>query len=101
MEIFARRLRLEQGSDMPAPPPGHQLLFGFNFGSTVKPGLPAMVPSIGLEPIDDSAPYEAWWYRGAVEYQRRGGVTMALCEDFVAAVHQVADDRTADIRSAA
>ena len=101
MEIFARRLRLEQGSTMPTPPPGHQLLFGFNFGSAGEPGLSAMVPSIGLQPIEDSASYEAWWYRGAVDYQRHGGVTVALCEDFVAAVHQVADERTVDIRAAA
>ena len=86
---------------MPTAPSGHQLLFGFNFGSTTEADLPAMAPSIGLVPIGGAAPFEAWWYRGAVEYQRRGGVVVAVCEDFVAAVHQVDDERTVDIREAA
>lgn len=86
---------------MPVAPSSHQLLFGFNFGSAAEADLPAMAPSIGLEPVDGAASFEAWWYRGAVEYQRRGGVAVAVCEDFVAAVHQVNDDRTADIRNAA
>ena len=101
MEEFARRLKVEQGAATPAAPRGHQLLFGFNFGSHVESDSSPMAPAIGLEPIGGSAPYEAWWYRGPVEYRRRGGVRLAECEDFVAAVHQVPDGQTADIRTAA
>ena len=100
MEEFARRLRVEQGAAMPAAPPGHQLLFGFNFGSLDADAAP-LVPAIGLEPVAGAAPYEAWWYRGAVAYRRHGGVQLAECEDFVAAVHQVPDEKTTDIRAAA
>jgi chorismate lyase/3-hydroxybenzoate synthase len=100
MEGLTRTLRVEQGDTLPAAPPGHRLLFGFRFGAAAAAGLPGTVPALGLRPIGDSAGLEAWWYRGEVEQRRVGRVAVAECDDFVAAVHQVADTETRDIRAA-
>ena len=100
VEQSARRVRVEQFFALPDAPAGHQLLFGFNFGADPGPDAHGMVPALGLNPIGESPPYEAWWYRGAVEYRRAGRVSVAESDDFVAAVIQVPDAETADIRTA-
>jgi len=98
MEAASRRLRVEQGPSIPQPPDGHRLLFGFHFGSGSVPDTHGIVPAIGLAPIAGSSPCESWWYRGPVSYRCIGNVAVAECADFVAAVRQVPDGDTADIR---
>lgn len=96
----ARRIRVEQGASIARSPAGHGLLFGFRFDDAAGPDDPPTTAPLGLRPIDGSDTCEAWWYRGDVTYRRIGSVRVAECADFVAAVAQLDDAETADIRAA-
>lgn len=84
----AEVLQITQGADPRDGPRDSRLLLGFWFGEESPGPLASPVAEIGLRPIGRSAPFEGWWYRGDVDFRECGGVRLAECEHYTAALVQ-------------
>lgn len=92
-------LQITLTTEVPATPPGRDLLLGFHFGpGAAGSGTPGIV-NTGIDPILQDDLYECWWYDGPVEHRQVGNVRIAECGDFAVLVMQVADARPGDFRA--
>ena len=82
------------------PSPDHELLLAFHFGASAGADDPRIV-SPGLDPVGQGDLYECWWYRGEVELESVGNVTIAQCEDFTVAALRRPDAAPEGFRAAA
>lgn len=78
----------------------HNLLVGFQFGTSPLPDEYTAIVNVGLKPINRSDLYECWWYEGDVGVTTSGDVRIAQCEDYAVAILQRADPAQQDFRRA-
>lgn len=78
----------------------HNLLVGFQFGTSPQAGGHVAIVDVGLKPINRSDLYECWWYDGDVSLTTRGDVRITQCEDYAVAVLQRPDPAGQDFQLA-
>lgn len=88
-------------SDNIVPASGnHNLLLGFQFGTSPVPAEHMAIVNVGLKPINRSNLYECWWYEGDVGVTTSGDVRITQCEDYAVAILQRPDPAQQDFQRA-
>jgi hypothetical protein len=75
------KLDIVQCSEAKPPRKNVGLLAGFCFSGDRSPAGDGLIAT-GLQPINQGATVECWWYEGNVVYANHDGVELASCDDY-------------------